>query len=241
MRNVLYAIVALALVGCSGKSGDATKLAAEGPSDIAVKGKVGDSYRYHVKTVIESLSAEEKGSMGFTADMTETLTKQEGDTFEWEMQFENIEAHADGVMKGAEGTFESLGGMKVVSVQDGRGTVKSLKLGDLVLPSEGSSNVVLPPKGVKVGDTWAGVLDLNGQKVPVTYRLDGYEKLDGVLAAKITGLYEDGGPAKSVEPTEFWVDTTNGKMLRGRAVTDMTIEGKDLRLTYEVDLVKPKG
>ncbi len=227
----------IAIAGCSSSPPTAGRTKTEGPTDIKVTSKVGDTFTYSMKSKIEAVGAE-KGSIDFSADMTEKLAKVEGGTFDWETTFTNVVAKADGVMAGAEKGFAVMDGMVMTSVQDERGTVKSLRMESQEIPSEGSSNVVLPPKGTKVGGTWPSKLDLSGQIVDIVYKLEGFETVDGVLQAKIAGTFPDGKVAKSIEPTVFYVDTTTGKMVSGKAVTEVTIEGKKVRVTYEIVLKK---
>lgn len=232
-KNLALLAVLIAIVGCSSSSTTAGGVSAEGPTDIKLVGKVGDTYTYSMKSKIEAVGSD-KGTIEFSADMTEKLAKVEGGTFEWDTSFKDVTARADGVMTGADAAFKMLEGMTMVSVQDERGAVKSVRLGETEIPNQGSSNVVLPPKGTKAGGTWTSQLDLSGQSVDIVYKLEGFETIDGVLQAKITGSYPDSKVAKSIEPTVFYVDTTNGKMVSGRAVTEVTVDGKQMRVTYDV-------
>lgn len=231
MIKKLFPALILFVGGCS-SSTTVGGLYTKGPTDIKVVGKVGDTYTYSMRSKIEAVG--ETGTLEFSADMTEKLSKAEGGTFEWETSFKDIQAKSDGVMAGADASFAALEGLTVVSVQDERGIVKSMRLGETVIPNKGSSNVVLPPKGTGAGGTWTSQIDLSGQLVDILYKLEGFEKIDGVLQAKITGSYPDSKVAKTIEPTVFYVDTTNGKMVSGHAVTEVTVDGKDIRVTYDV-------
>jgi hypothetical protein len=233
VRSLAFATLLLAL-GCSG--GEAVELSSDVPSDIKVVGKVGDTYRYTMSSTIRAIGA--KGHINLAGDITEELTSVEDGTFAWETTFSNVDVEASGVMADAQKAFSSLDGLVMTSVQDERGTVKALRASGVELPNRGSSNVVLPPKGTKAGGTWPAKIDVGGHLLEITYKLEGAGKFQGFDAVRITGSFPESSGAELVEPTEFWVESKTGKMIRGSAKTRVTADAKVVEVEYTIERVK---
>jgi hypothetical protein len=126
-------------------------------------------------------------------------------------------------------------GLRMTSIQDSRGRVLRIKAGGQEMPSRGSANVVLPPAAVSLGAAWDAPIEVGGQILTIRYRLARFEKLGARNAARIEGSYPSGSIAKAISPTTFWVDASNGKMLRGSALTVIETQGRTIRLSYRID------
>ena len=75
--------------------------------------------------------------------------------------------------------------MLVVTVMTERGVVVSNKVTGIPGMNSGGSqaaSVPLPEKPVGVGDSWTGVGEYNGQKMPTSYKVTGVKKVGGKTA-----------------------------------------------------------
>jgi hypothetical protein len=75
--------------------------------------------------------------------------------------------------------------MLVITVMNERGVVISNKVTGIPGMNSGGSqaaSVPLPEKPVGVGDSWTGVGEYNGQKLPTSYKVTGLKKVGGKTA-----------------------------------------------------------
>lgn len=209
---------------------------AQNKRELRVRAKVGDSYSYTLKSVISAVG--DQGQVDFGATFVEKLVSV-GREMRWEVRFKVDRVKATGVMAGAEPGFRQMDNLVMQTIQNDLGEVLRLSIGGREVPSKGSSNVTLPRRPVAIGDSWTSQIEVGGQIVPIGYSLVGYVKSGQRLLAKIQGSFPKGSIARAVKPTNFWVDVANGKMVRGEALTDVTTDGKQVRLYYRIDMSLP--
>lgn len=210
-------------------------LAGQQKHDLSVHAKVGDKFAYRLQSTIEAIGA--SGKLDFSARFEERLASMAKGELHWDTSFSNVEASASGVFAGGEAQFKQMNGMRLTSVQDARGRVLRLRANGQDIPSQGSANVVLPPRPVALGATWDAPIDVGGRVLAIRYRLAGFEKLGLRQAARIEGTYPKGSMARAISPTTFWVEVKTGKMIRGTALTMIEAEGKKIRLRYRIDRI----
>jgi hypothetical protein len=206
--------------------------AAQAPRLFQLHGNVGDRHTYSIRT--EMKAAAGKGAAGFEARIREKLSAKRPGEFVWEVAFAVAKAHDSGVLKGAAASFRDLDGLVLMRHTDRTGQTKKLMVGSIEVPSSGTPDLVFSKKPVRVGDSWEAVVESQGQKVRVAYRLAAYGRYGKVPAAKVEGTYKPGQVVKSLRPLIFWVDLQTGKTLFATGLIQATTPAGALTVSWEL-------
>lgn len=102
--------------------------------------------------------------------------------------------------------------MLVTTVMTDRGVVVSNKVTGVPGMNSGGSqaaSVPLPEKPVGVGDSWSGVGEYNGQKIPTSYKVAGIKKVGGKTALVLSSTVSN--PAMKLDkPVVTVLDVSTG-------------------------------
>lgn len=188
-----------------------------------------------LKLETKMIGETQKGEMGFTATMEQTLRKKSKSELEWRTAFKVLSKYGRGAFAGGEQSFAELDGTVMDMVMAPTGMMKKVRMGDIEVPSAGTPSVVFPTTAVRVGSRWPGVVDMNGQKVKITYTLSNITTTKGKTIALIQGTANQGQIVRNVTPIRFWVDTKTGLMEKAEAKLSITVQGQTIRLEYKID------
>ncbi|MBC8065227.1 MAG: hypothetical protein H7Y17_10380 [Chlorobia bacterium] len=148
---------------------------------LRIKTKAGQSYSY-LMTVQQGAGAQ---SMKIGFQMTMKIAKVQSGQFTMNTTMGEVTMNGQPAPPAATVQLKKL---LVVSVLDSRGRILKSETRGVPGMSDAAnqgSSVPFPEKAVKVGGTWVGEADIQGQKVKTTYKLIAFKPVAGKQAAVI--------------------------------------------------------
>lgn len=200
---------------------------------LKVDAPVGTKHNLKLETKIVGQS--QKGEMGFSATMNQVLKRKTPSELEWNVKFKILSKYGKGAFAGGEQSFAEMDGMVMDMFMAPTGLMKKVRMGDIEVPSSGTPSVIFPSKPIKVGSTWSGTVDMNGQKVKITYSLASVKTAKAKNIALIRGTVDKGQMVKNITPIQFWVDMKTGLMEKAEAKLQIAAQGQTLRLEYLIN------
>jgi len=210
------------------------------PSDsrqalLRLKGKPGDKYVLELKSVttIDEKATEDSPPAKETSSVTSVKSNtcksiKDGKTV-WAVKTESVEFSAGGPMgaraamaaKKEEGTTTSI-------VRDERGVIVGQ-------PKSNPLECELPIQAVRIGDAWRSEARVQGYRVPMLYRVEAFEKVDGKDAVRVSGTLEEVELVELVKPVQTWFEVENGWPIKG--IADFVFKPREgLRVDMRIEL-----
>lgn len=189
----------------------AVALAAIDPLTLKLAPKVGDTMKFRLKAEI----ATQMGNADVTADISDKITKVEGDSFTVESSQTNMKINFNGSeMPGQDGTNTSVSKLngEIVDMQGEEQSESAWRVAEL-------DNFIYPDKAVNVGDTWSYTLKADDKKGIVAaqaeYKVDSLEKIGTRDTVKIKQTYKETAGSTPASSDGFvWLDTKDGTVVK---------------------------
>ena len=217
----------------------AVALAAFDPITLKYTPKAGDTIKYHLKADMTT----QMGAASVTADITDKVTKVDGDSYTTESTQTNGQLSFNGnsqpIPDGTDTTVTKGNGeiTDLHSDQEANGQSDSQwRIAEL-------DNFIYPDKPVNVGDEWTYNVTADDKKgivaATANYKVDSLEKIGSHDCVKIKLTYKETSGSQPASSDGFvWVDTKDGSLVKKTATwTDVPIGGMPVSGSVTVERV----
>jgi len=165
--------------------------------------------------------------------LEDRFLKQVGKTLFWQTDTKNVVLETTGGFKTAEETLKYGFDMDALWERDDRHRTIAISIGEYRMLSgsnEGTSDVVLPDRPVRLGDRWPGRFTVGGKNVRVSYVYRGPHRVNGTPTYLIEALFDE-VDIEQTKPYRFHVAQDDGRtvLASGGAkfnTNGMTVEAK---------------
>lgn len=177
-----------------------------------------------------------EGTIEARVFIEEKFVRQAGDTMFWDVDTTNVIMKTTGGFAAAEATMKEAFSIDGTYERDARHRTKAISIGDFRVPSvatDGSSDVVLPDRPVKVGDRWPGRFEVAGKPVNVQYEYRGPHSLAGAPTYLIVATFQETGVTQT-KPYTFHVAQDDGRTVLASGGAKIRSNEKDFEAEFTI-------
>lgn len=187
-------------------------------------------YEMHVKTEAAG------GSFDAKVYMEDRFLKQQRDVLFWQTDVQNVVLQTTGGFKAAEASLKESLDFDGMFERDIRNRTLAISIEDFRMkssPEEGTTDVILPDRPVKPGDSWPGRFTIGGKTVKIAYVYLGEQRVESNPTYVIEARFNDPSIVQ-IKPYRFWVAQDDGRTVLSSGAAKVTTNGMVLNLEYRM-------